>query len=224
MAKYVPGIAGADPRNKVGGIVFSRNRYGGYMRNRVSPVQPRTPAQVAQRTYFTYVSQYWRDTLSAADRAGWNQYAADTLLPDVHGEKKNRAGNVMFVRFNVTWLRMGGTLVTTPPVVGGEAPVLSLVLQGTSAAGLGITSFAPALLATDRIIVLLAAHAVPQSRNFFGGPFTYLTNFLGNAVPPIGLSGPGTVFVGQRWFLQVRTFQGIGKVSPAMRYHIDITV
>lgn len=222
MAKYLPGVAGADVRNKIGGMVFSRNRYGGYIRNRVSPVQPRSTRQVSQRSLFTYVSQYWRDTLSATNRDGWNKYAADTLLPDVFGEKKGRAGNVMFCRFNVTWMRCGGAILAAAPVTGGEAPPVIITLDGTSAAGLSISAFSPTLLAGDRICVLMAAHAVSPSRNFFNGPFQYLTAFAGNAVPPIGLTGPGTVSVGQRWFFQIRTFQAIGKVSPAMRYYYDV--
>jgi len=49
VAKIQFGNIVADARNSVGGVVYSRNTWGAYIRQKVSPVQPRTPRQNEMR-------------------------------------------------------------------------------------------------------------------------------------------------------------------------------
>jgi len=223
MAKIKPAVGAAEARNRVGGAVYSRNRYGPYIRAFASPVQPRTPGQMAQRAAFTHVSQRWRDVLTSDQRLAWSWYADQTKLCDVFGDKQPLTANAMYCRFNVMWYRLFGTTVDTAPAVPGEAPMIIATLSGTAAGGISITAFNPTLLEADKWVVLQCKAPTAQSRNFFNGPFMYCTNFDGDATPPIVLVGPGAPAIGQRWWFQIRAFSAVGRTGPASRHLINIT-
>lgn len=95
MARFVNVIA-AEISGKLGGIVFSHNRGGPYMRILVTPVNPNTPAQSFIRTLTADLATAWVDTLAQSQRDGWNAY--DENLPSQFG---NRGGIGQFTRSNV---------------------------------------------------------------------------------------------------------------------------
>lgn len=223
MAKILYGPAIAEARGSVAGTTFSRNTYGAYMRNKTSPTQPQSPRQQTVRALFTQVSQYWRDTLVGSERMAWEDYAAQTPLSDVFGNKQILKGNAMFCRFNVRWMDMGNAILVNAPATPGEAPAMIVTLAGTAAAGITITAFSPTLLTADYISVLQAAEPVAPSRNFFNGPFKHCTSFLGDATPPIMTIGPSGSQVGQRWFFQIRAFEAVGRVGPPILAKFDVT-
>lgn len=224
MAKIKLGPAFAGASGSIGGTTFSHNRYGTYTRQRRSPVQPQTPPQVAQRAAFTFVSQYWRNTLTAAEREAWIDYAAQTPVTDVFGDSQVLPGNAMFTRFNAFWYRTQLAVVAAAPTTPGMAPAMSSVLAGTTVLGLQITALAPGLLAADRIGIFIAAAPVSQAKNFYGGPYTLLYTVGGNTAVPLTLLAPALVAVGQRWYIELRAFVALGRVGPRSRYSADITV
>lgn len=69
----------------IAGTTSSRNRYGQYRRSRATPVQPRTPAQLAARARLAAIASSWR-ALDAATRAAWASFAAQILLTDSLGQ------------------------------------------------------------------------------------------------------------------------------------------
>lgn len=223
MAKIKLGPAFAGASGSIGGTTFSHNRYGTYTRQRRSPVQPQTPAQVAQRAAFTYVSQYWRNTLTAAEREAWVDYAAQTPVTDVFGDSQVLPGNAMFSRFNAFWYRAEGAVIAAAPTTPGMATALTCILAGTTVLGLQITALEPVQLAGDRIGIFIASAPVSQAKNFYGGPYTLHSAVAGNIAMPITLRAPALVAVGQRWFIEVRVFAAVGRVGPRSRYRADIT-
>ena len=222
MAKYKPGPASAEARGTIGGTVFSRNRYGLYMRSGASPVQPRTPGQIAARSAFTAMSQRWRDTLTATLRAAWEDYASLTPLTDVFGDKMYLTGNAMYCRFNSRWYARGGTPVDIAPVTPGQAPMIMLTITGTKAAGIELTNYLPWLLTADRLSILKCAAPVSQARNFFNGPFTHLYWYPADTPRPYLLVAPTLVEIGQRWFFQVRAYTATGRTGPVSSAQVDI--
>jgi hypothetical protein len=63
-----------DFRGKVGGVVGSRNKAGSFVRTRVKPTNPKSPAQVAARQNFRSAAMGWK-TLTAALRQNWEIFA-----------------------------------------------------------------------------------------------------------------------------------------------------
>jgi hypothetical protein len=63
-------------RGRTGGIIFSANSAGPFVRRFNPPIYKNTAAQVARRSVFSSWGGYWSD-LSPSQRNDWNTYAAD---------------------------------------------------------------------------------------------------------------------------------------------------
>lgn len=107
----------------VGGLTYSRNRGGLYTRRRAIPTNPATEAQGIARTNMATAVSLWTNTLTSAQRAGWNTYAQNTPTVDVLGQAQTLSGQQMFVRNTTTRLVAG----------------LPNILAGPTASGLGLT-------------------------------------------------------------------------------------
>lgn len=125
MAKVKFSALISDMRNKLNGSVFSKNRAGSYLRNKVTPVNPQTVAQTAARALLTTFSQTWR-TLTEAQRQAWNGAVSQFATTDIFGDIKNPTGLQLYIRVNVNISLAGGTPLTEPPVPTGVEPVLDL--------------------------------------------------------------------------------------------------
>jgi len=64
---------------KVGSIVYTGNRQGTAVRMLVTPANPNTPGQSAQRARFTTAAQAWKG-LAAAAQASWTTFAKTLKL------------------------------------------------------------------------------------------------------------------------------------------------
>jgi hypothetical protein len=149
MARVTYGNIVAEARGKVGGVVFSRNTGGAYVRAKVSPVQPRTPAQLNQRGRLSSMSKLW-GTLTQAQREAWKSFSLDFKKRDVLGLGKQRSAQQMFMFCNLGLDSVGYPAILNPPV-GLAVDSLSLIslVSATSgavqdvsmsAAGTGYTS------------------------------------------------------------------------------------
>jgi hypothetical protein len=144
-------------------------------------------------------------------------------LIDVFGFKQILAGNAMYCRFNTTWIEEGETPVDDAPGTPGETPKLNVTLTGSTAAGIQITAWDPTPAAADHVSVLDNAAELPQSRNFFNGPWARRAWPPGDEVLPSLLVGGGSVAIGQRWFFRFRVYDGDGRTGPTSIFFVDIT-
>jgi len=223
MAKIVLATPAADIRGKLGGIVFSRNTWGNYIRLKTSPVQPQTPRQNQIRAAVTMLAEYWRDTLTGPQRDAWSEYAEATNKMTGLGLRSPLNGLIAFVRFNAEMVANGFAVLTTAPAMPGVAPMPSGTITGSTANGIRITAIFPTLAATDRIFLYKNAVVLPQSRNYFGGPWTYAASFTGLDALPWTVVPAADVAIGQRWFLRGRLYQAVGKVGPPNQGYADVT-
>lgn len=138
MAKII--LAGvAEKRGAEGGVVFSRNRYGAYTRQRVSPVQPRTDYQLDIRAKLQTVSAAWRD-LSQAEKNAWNELASQVILTDSIGQTYSPTGHQLFTSCNINRLLGQATILTTPPATVPNVPTpLNVTVTATSGATPALT-------------------------------------------------------------------------------------
>lgn len=107
MASILPGPMASDIRGSTGGVVFSRNRGGAYTRNRTVPINPQSPAQVAQREALTAASRAWQD-LSPAAKDAWNA-AAEQVPP---ADAINRVGQAITLNGQQYFVRCNTVLGT----------------------------------------------------------------------------------------------------------------
>jgi hypothetical protein len=145
MAKIMFSAVVGDARKKAGGVVFTKGRTGAVIRRKVSPVQPRTPAQRAARAQFTALSKNWSTAVTPDDIAGWNALALQYPRKDQFGQTKKLTGLQLFQSCNRNLQSIGITteLDTPPPDLNTEYPGdIALVQQ--AAATITFTAMASA--------------------------------------------------------------------------------
>lgn len=106
-----------DGRGKVNGHVISKNRAGSYVRTKVTPVNPRTAAQLTVRSRLTSLSVGWR-ALTAAQRASWNAAVRNFLTTDIFGDLKAPSGFNLYQRLNGNLLKAGQAQINAAPSPG----------------------------------------------------------------------------------------------------------
>lgn len=131
MARILFGNMVADARGKLGGIVYSRNTGGAYARQKVSPVQPRTPSQLNQRSRMAETSKLW-DTLSQNQREAWKSFSLGFKKRDVFGLSKQRTGQQMFMFSNLALVSVGFSPILNPPTDLAVDAVTSCGLVNTT--------------------------------------------------------------------------------------------
>lgn len=130
MAKILTTAIVADIRNKLNGSVFSKNRYGSYVRTKVTPVNPQTAAQQLVRNRLATNSAAWR-ALTQAQRDGWINAAPNFPVIDIFGNSKILSGNALYVQMNNNLAAIGVAAISDAPA---PASVPALVLTSLTAA------------------------------------------------------------------------------------------
>ncbi len=233
MAKANPILA--DLRGSIAGNTWSRNRFGAYVRSKVSPVNPNSTRQNQVRTRFSNISTRWSDTLTSAQRTGWKNYADGTPLTDQFGNPKILTGNQMYVRTNTVALNSGVAAFDTAPFIPGQAAQIPVNnVNGNS----NLTDSASGT--PDNLQVVLAG--VPQfptgidgtslsfyiglplspGATYYSGPWFLLGSVLGDSgSPPAQFNGaaPFALTAGVVYTIKFRYQDGDGKLAPSAQFN-----
>lgn len=114
MAKVKFGMYMTDARGKQGGHVFSKNRYGAYVRTKVTPSNPQTMAQSAVRGLFASITSLW-SSLTDLQRKSWNDKVASFATTDVFGDLRNPTGKNLFQKLNQNLINSGQAGINIAP-------------------------------------------------------------------------------------------------------------
>lgn len=147
MAKVKFGQIISEARGKIAGMVFSRNTYGSYIRQKVTPVNPSSAAQTTIRTYLTQLAQDWRD-LTAAQKLQWNTQAVAYAKTNIFGDKQAPTGFNLYMGLNLNILNIGGAVISTPPILEDAFNFTSLSAVVSAGGGTSTLTFADAIPAT----------------------------------------------------------------------------
>jgi hypothetical protein len=184
MAKVLFGNAVQDMRGKDNGNVYSKNRFGPYIRTKVTPVNRRTTFQTAVRATFTVLARLWGGTLTEAQRQAWIAYAAVTPFTNIFGQVRFLSGHQMFISRNAALGNVGIAFVLNPPTSNANGDLGALTLAAAVAAGGSMT------LATNEsnvpIGALVVVYATPQLSpgvNFVKSELRYIGNFASGGSP-----------------------------------------
>ena len=174
MAKILfSGVAGVDMRNKLNGSVFSKNRYGGYVRTKVTPVNPQTTAQQAARNRLSTNSQAWRG-LTEDQRQSWIDGAINFPFTDLYGNTKTLSGQALFVKINNNLNVVGSTAIVTCP--SPEAlPALNSIALTAAAGGPTLSlAFDPSPQAVGFKLIVEATGNVTPGKSFVKNLFRFI--------------------------------------------------
>lgn len=220
----------AEARGSLAGTVFSRNTAGSYMRQKISPVQPQTPAQLGVRALLATVSQAWRGILPA-QRLAWVTVAETYTNINVFGDNVPLTGFGLFVKLNRDLQTIGNAIIADPPlqsaVVGFDS--LTLVVDNTEPVDDDKVqiNFSPAVPADQQAVVYMTAPLSPginfvdsEYRKIAVMPVASVSPFtLGDAyiakfglVPPVGAKS----FVKIRPILDASGISGVGLTAEEL--------
>jgi len=223
LIKFGAGIA--DMRGSIGGVVFSRNRFGAIARNRTKPVDPSSAYQQVMRQAVQTLAILWRTVLTADQRDEWATYAANVAWINALGETQYLTGFNMYVRSNCSIAQAGLTRVDDGP------SELSLPAADST--------FAVAATADDQKLAItfddtadwcdLAGNALliycsmptRATVNFFKGPYRFVDAIEGSVGSPpttgTELDLPFVCATGQKVFVQARLVTVDGRLSQPFR-------
>lgn len=207
MAKILfSGIAGVDMRNKLNGSVFSKNRYGGYVRTKVTPVNPQTTAQQAARNNLSTWSQAWRG-LTESQRQGWIDGAVSYPFTDIYGNAKILSGQALFVKLNTNLYNYGTANIEDCPSPTAIPALNSITLTGAAGTPALSLAFNPSPVDTDFTFVVFATPQVTPGKSFVKNLFRWLPISGGVSTTPANILSSyvarfGPLVEGQKVFVR----------------------
>lgn len=115
MASIIYGNGVADIRGSINGTTFSRNANGAYARNKTTPTNPRTAAQVAQRARLISLVTGWR-ALTDVQRKAWIDGTGNYPYTNRLGIASLYTGQQLYTKLNLGRLAATQAELTSPPV------------------------------------------------------------------------------------------------------------
>lgn len=212
---------GQQRSGKQGGIVWSHNAGGPYVRNRAIPTNPNTARQIAIRNSVRSLAIAWANTLTQAQRDAWDTYGANVSWVNRLGQTISLSGISHFIRSNTPRLQAGLARVDDAPTIFNIATA-ELLLGATASEATQIITITfddtQAWTSEDGAFQQWSA-GLPQNPGikFFGGPYRMIGNGLGDSGVP--LVSPQTFTSGypfadgQRIWLRSRIGRADGRLS-----------
>ena len=160
-----------DARNKQGGTVFTKGRYGAVSRRKVSPVQPRSSYQTAVRALFTLLSKRWATTLSSTQRAGWISLAQSNPRTNVFGNSITLTGLQMYQALNRNLQTIGIAIIDDAPATLAVGSPGTISLVNAVGPPTTFTVDAGTEPGTGEVPVIAAARPLNPGRQFVGSLF-----------------------------------------------------
>lgn len=206
MAKILTTAIVADIRNKLNGSVFSKNRYGSYVRTKVTPVNPQTTAQQNVRNILSTQSQAWRG-LTESQRQSWIDAAINFPFTDIFGNSKILSGSALYVKLNSNLVNAGVAAIDAAP---SPVEIPQLVLGSfTAAAGTAAVSlaFTPATVPADFAICIQTTGNVGPGKSYVKNLFRTIGYQAAAATSPANLLSDfeavhGAPVAGQKIFVR----------------------
>lgn len=204
---------------------WSHNRFGMYVRNRTTPVNPNTARQVTVRSALTSLTVRWSQTLTAANRTAWNLYAASVVMKNKLGQDVLLTGFNHYLRSNVPRIQAGIAVVDAGPTIfelPDADPTFAIsASEATQTIDFTFDNTLPWAAEVGSYMFKFEGSPQNPQRNFFGGPWRYLGNIDGAVVPPSSPDSetpiPFVVTELQRLWCYARIARLDGRISEPFR-------
>jgi hypothetical protein len=162
----------SEMRGKLNGSVFTKNRYGNALRNKVTPVNRRTSYQQAIKQRFTFYSQKWR-SLSPEQVNAWNAATEDFKSSNVFGDSIRPTGSNLFCALNANLALIGLPEITNPPLQKSIDGIkkFSLEVSAVPASEKFEITFDPSPTAADVVHLVLATRCYSPGKSYVQGEY-----------------------------------------------------
>lgn len=208
------------PSGSVGGITFSHNKGGYYIRKRNIPTNPNSARQQAVRANLGTLAAMWA-SLTQAQQDAWNLYAANVPMLDQYGEGRTLTGMQHFIRSNTVALLAGAAIIESGPTTfdtGTFTPFgfvdIDVTLQELHYTLTDTDDWANE---TGAVAVISVGRPQGAGRSFFKGPYRSTEFLEGSSVtPPTSPNVCGLPYVfaaGNKGWASVRILRADGRLS-----------
>lgn len=219
-----------DARGSVGAQVFSRNRFGNYIRARTTPVNPQSDRQSLVRNIMQTVSEYWSASLTAAQRAAWETFAAAITRVNKLGETITLTGFNHFVRSNTAVVLAGDAIVAAGPTtlsLPGSDPAFAVTAsEATQQVSVTFNNGLAWANEDDAHMLIYMSEPKNTGNQYIGGPFRYAGKIDGNsAAPPASpaaIAVPFPVAEDQEIAVRARILRADGRLSDFFRDQVSV--
>lgn len=165
----------SDARGKLNGSVASKNRYGNYLRNKITPTNPQTSAQSRMRALFGSISKGW-GALTQAQRNLWEDFSRQHPYNDIFGDSKVLQGSAMYQRVNLNLSKLEKSLLVVPGAVSDIPPLEQVhALMDLGSGGdieiIQVTGEFDDTTTENQTMVVYATPPISPGRNFVKNDF-----------------------------------------------------
>ncbi len=223
------GVAGSSPSGAVGGIVFSHNRGGSYIRTLKVPTNPASAFQVLARNRMSDLTNRWLNTLTDAQRDDWATYAANVPIVNRIGEQIFLTGLNWYVASNSLRNQAGLLRSDDAPATFNLAAFSITTIVASEATQVVQVGYGTGDDWTDDDGAMLAWVTRPQNptRNFNNLPYRFAAAVLGVTAtpppPPFDVPAPFAFTLGQRLFVKLNVVNPDARIGPVQKYSVIAT-
>lgn len=216
----VSGMSGS-----IQGNTFSHNRFGPYVRNRTTPVNPQSDRQTTVRQALALLTVQWSDTLTQAQRDAWDLYAESVAMIGKFGETIYLTGFNHFIRSNLIPIQSAAAAVAAGPTLfklPDQDPTFAITASEATQT-ISFTFDNTLAWANETGAHLYKFQGKPQNpqRTFFGGPWRLLGQIDGDDMtPPTSpddQTAQYTIAQGQRIWCYGRIWRADARLSEPFR-------
>lgn len=209
FAKFTPGAIVSEVRGTIAATTFARNKGGAVIRNRIVPINRRSPLQTARRQSLASLASAFRG-LSQANIAAWNAAAANFPIQDNLGQTILMSGQQLYVRFNANLILIGQSQITTPPAPASFASLAYTSLTATADDSVLSLAFTPTVPAGFSLVVYATRPLSPGKTFVPESDFRFIQTIAAAATSPQLLTtayaeafGAITAATGQKIFIKM---------------------
>jgi hypothetical protein len=210
----------AEGSGSLAGAVWSHNRGGQYLRQRVVPTDPATERQITLRNAMSTLSNYWTDILTPTLRETWNLYASNVVMHNALGDPIYLTGQQHFLRANLPRIQASIVIIATAPAIFDlgtySMPSINEISAGTATIKIAFSN-TDGWCGQDGFGLVYAGRPQNPSIGFFKGPFRYAGKIVGAVVPPTSpqtFPFPFPLAITQIAWAHLRIIQTDGRLSP----------
>lgn len=205
---------------KVGNVVGMMNKAGMCVRSWVVPANPNTSAQQGVRGTLSTLATAWSDTLTQAQRDGWDAYAATLTYTSKLGTDYAISGFGAYVAANGARIVAGLSQVNEPPAIGGfegyTAPTITFLDTGNYIHVVFTNSDDWAGEVGGAMTFRICPIGFKAGQNFYEGPFVFADSIDGAATPPTSpqdVAAGITITAGVKYAVAMRVVGADGRYS-----------
>ena len=153
MAIFTAGAVVGQISGSIAGNTFSHNRGGPYIRTKSIPVVSTTIPALASKSRLQNATAAFQ-SLTAAQRLAWNQWAAENPVINRLGNRITLTGHTAYVGNRIRMVQAAETPLVAPPVTPAASALLTMTITADIGTGTTEIAFTPTPLgATERLWV-----------------------------------------------------------------------